>query len=100
MGMRQQFALAPFIFAVVVDAATKMVREGVLSDLLGADDLVVMRETIEGLRNKFTKWKKDFKNKGLKVNLRKAKVMVRASITKNDLFKWLPMWNLQLESKG
>ena len=32
-------------------------REGVLSKLPYADDLVLMSETIEGLRNGLTKWK-------------------------------------------
>ena len=42
--------------------------EGVLSELLYADDLVLMSETIEGLRNKFLKWKDAFESKGLKDN--------------------------------
>ena len=40
-------------FAVVVDVVTEFAREGALSELLYADDLVLMRETILGLRNKF-----------------------------------------------
>ena len=32
---------------------TEFAREGVLSELLCADDLVLMNETIEGLRNRF-----------------------------------------------
>ena len=35
-------------FAVVVDVVTEFAREGVLSELLYADDLVLMSETIEG----------------------------------------------------
>ena len=34
--------------------------EGALSELMYADDLVLMIETIEGLRNKFLKWKEVF----------------------------------------
>ena len=34
-----------------------------LSELLYADDLVLMGETIEGLRNDFTMWKKAFASK-------------------------------------
>ena len=33
------------------------------SELLYADDLVLMSEAIEGLRNKFMKWKESFANK-------------------------------------
>ena len=31
-----------------------------------------MSETIEGLKNKFLKWKEDFESKGLKVNYGKT----------------------------
>ena len=45
--------------------------------LLYAADLVLMSETIDGLRNTFIKWKRAFESKGFKVNhLEKGKVMV------------------------
>ena len=50
--------------------------EGALSELLYADDSILMSETIEGFRNKFLKWKEAFKSKGLKVNLGKTNLMV------------------------
>ena len=48
------------------------------SELLYADYLVLISETIEGLRNKLIKWKESFESKGLKVNLGKTKVMLSA----------------------
>ena len=36
-----------------------------------------MSATIEGLMNKFLKWKEVFESKGLIANLKKTKVMVR-----------------------
>ena len=54
---------------------SRSLPEGVLSELLYAVDIVLMSETIEGLRNKFLKWKEAFDSKGLKVNLGKTKVM-------------------------
>ena len=53
--MHKVTVLLPFIFAVVVDVVTKLAKEGVLSELLHADDLVLMSETTEGLKNKFRK---------------------------------------------
>ena len=50
--------------------------EVALSELLYADNLVLMSDTIEGLRDKFIKWKEAFERKGLKVSLGKTKVMV------------------------
>ena len=72
-----------FLFAVMIDVVTSLAREGVLSELLHADDLVLMSETIEGLRNKFIKWKEALESKGLNANLEKTKVMVSNSITKD-----------------
>ena len=46
-----------------------------------------MSETIDGLRNKFLKWKEAFESKGLKVTLWKTKVMVSGGITKGGLSK-------------
>ena len=56
VGMHQVSVLSPFLFALVVDVSTEFAREGVLSELLYADDLVLMIETIERLRDKFFKW--------------------------------------------
>ena len=61
--------------------------EGALRELLYADDLVLMSETIEGLRNKFLKWKEAFEIKGLKVNLGKTKAMVSGGIIKDGMPK-------------
>ena len=40
VGMQQGSKLSPFPFAVVVDVVTEFVREGVLTELLYADDRV------------------------------------------------------------
>ena len=47
-----------------------------ISELLYADDLVLLSETIQELRNKLLKWKEAFESKGFKSNLGKTKVMV------------------------
>ena len=74
MVMHQGAVLSHFLFAVVVDDVNKFAREGMLSELLYVDDLVLMIETIRGLRNKFLIWKEAFVSKGLKANLGKTKV--------------------------
>ena len=50
--MHRRSVVSPFIFYVVVDVA-EFAREGALSQLLYVDDLVLVSETIKGLRNKF-----------------------------------------------
>ena len=59
--MHQVPVLSPFLLAVVVDAVTKL-KKCILSELLHADDLVLMSETNEGLRDNFRKWKDDFES--------------------------------------
>ena len=58
---------------MVADAVTEFARKGPLSELLYADDLVLMSEIITGLWNKLLKWKEVFENKGLIVNLGKTR---------------------------
>ena len=44
--------LSPFLLAMAVDVIV-FARDGALSELLNADDILLMSETTEGLRNKF-----------------------------------------------
>ena len=59
--------------------------EGALSQLLYANDLFLMSETIKRLMDNFLKWKEAFESKSLKVNLGKNKVMVSSVITNDGL---------------
>ena len=45
VGMSRGTVLSPFIFAAVVDIVTELAREGVLRELLYADELALMSET-------------------------------------------------------
>ena len=42
-----------FFFAMVVVVVTEFARKSVLNELLFSDDLVLISETIKGLKNKF-----------------------------------------------
>ena len=85
--MHQRSLVSPFLSTVVVDVVTEFAREGVLNEFLYADNLFLISELIERLRNKFLEWKEAFENKGLKVNLGKTKVMVSVGITKDGMSK-------------
>ena len=54
------------LFSLVLDVVTEFVIEGALSDLLYADGLFLMSETIKGLWDRFLKWMEAFDSKGLK----------------------------------
>ena len=47
--------------------------------VLHVDDLVLKSETMEDLKKRFLKWRSALESKGLKVNLKKTKVMVCGS---------------------
>ena len=83
--MNQGPMLSGILFAVVVD--NELAIEGVSSELLYTDDIVLLSERIVGHRNKFRKWKEAYENYGLKVNHRKRPVMVSGGITNDGLNK-------------
>ena len=62
-----------------MNAIWENAREGLINEILYANDLVLMSESIDNLKEKFFKWKEVFESKGLKVNLKKTKVMVSGS---------------------
>ena len=76
VGVHQVSVLSPLIFAIVVDVVTKHARAGLLNEILYADDLVLMSERLEDLRERFQRWRRALEGKGLKVNLGKTKMMV------------------------
>ena len=59
-----------------MDVITEYIREVLMNKMLYADNLVLMSESTENLREIFLKWKEIFGSKELKVNLKKIKVMV------------------------
>ena len=76
VGVHQGSVLSPLIFAIVVDLVTEHAREGLLNEILYVDDLVLMSESLEDLRERFQRWSTALEGKGLKVNIVKTKMMV------------------------
>ena len=73
--MHQGSVLSPLLFIIVLKAMSREFREGLPMELLYADDLVLVAETEELLMEKLRKWKRGMELKGLRVNIRKTKVM-------------------------
>uniref|UniRef100_UPI00358F83B0 striatin-3 isoform X2 n=1 Tax=Myxine glutinosa TaxID=7769 RepID=UPI00358F83B0 len=61
----------------VMEVLARNVKEGLPWELLYADDLVLIVESMDGLKEKMNKWKECMETKGLKVNIGKTKVMAR-----------------------
>ena len=79
VGLHQGSVLSPLLFAAVIDIVTSEARSGLPSELLYADDLVIMAPTMEQLSRRVDDWRASLLGKGLKVNAGKSKVMVGSS---------------------
>ena len=51
MAMYRGSVLSSFLFTLIVDVVTELTRKGALSELLHAYDVLLMSETIYGLRD-------------------------------------------------
>ena len=55
VNVHQGSVLLPLLFAIAVDVISENAREGLMNEILYADDLVLMNESIENLEEKFLK---------------------------------------------
>ena len=76
VGLHQGSVLSPLLFAAVMDVVSSEARSGLPSELLYADDLVIMAATMEQLGRRVADWRASLLGKALKVNAGKSKVMV------------------------
>ena len=76
VGVHQGSVLSPLLFILVLEALSREFRTGVPWELLYADDLAVIADSLEECINKLKTWKEEMENKGLRVNMRKTKFMV------------------------
>ena len=59
---------SPLLFAAVMDVVCSEARSGLLSELLYANDLVIMAPTMEQLGRRVAEWRVTLLDKGLNVN--------------------------------
>ena len=74
IGLLQGSVLSPLLFAVVMDVVSSEARSDLPSELLYADELVLMAPSMEQLGRR--EWRASLLDKRLKVNTGKSKVMV------------------------
>ena len=65
---------------IVKEMISRELRAGLPLELLYADNLILMAESEESLRDKIVKWKSGLEAKGLKMNTGKTKVMFSCSM--------------------
>ena len=75
VGVHQGSVSSPLLLIIVLEALSREFREGLPTELLYADGLVLMAESEELLMEKLRKWKKGMEAKGHRVNAGKTKVM-------------------------
>ena len=78
VGVHKGSVLSPLLFIIVMEALSRHFRTGCLWQLLYADDLVIIAETLSELLEKFRVWKANLESKGLRVNVDKTKILVSA----------------------
>ena len=76
VGLHQGSVLSPLLFSAVMDVVSSEARSDMSSELLYADDLVIMAPTMEQLGRRVADWGASLLGKGLKVNTGKSTVMV------------------------
>ena len=76
VGVHEGSVFSPLIFAIAIDIISENARKELIKKNLQADDLVLMSESMENLKEKVSKWKEAFECKRLKINLKKIKVMM------------------------
>jgi len=66
VGLHQGSVSSPLLFVIVMEMISRELRAGLPLELLYADDLILMAESEESLRDKIVKWKSGLKAKGLR----------------------------------
>ena len=67
VGVHKGSVLPPLLFAVVVDVIMEYVKENLMYEILYADNLVLIRESVEKMGETFLQWKGAFKSMELKL---------------------------------
>ena len=76
VGVHQESVLGPLIFIIVLEALSHEFRADVPWEVLYADDLVIIADSLEECVRRLLIWKEAMEREGLRVNAVKTKVMI------------------------
>ena len=76
VGVHQGSVHSPLLFILVLEALSRQFCTGVPWELLYADNLAVMAYSLEECIARLKVWKEGMERKGLRVNMKKTKLMV------------------------
>ena len=76
VGVHQGSVLSPLLFIIVLEALSRNLNTQIPWELLYADDLVIVTETLQECVEKLESWKTGLLGRGLNVNMAKTKFMV------------------------
>ena len=65
VGLHQGSVLSPLLFSAVMEVVSSEARSGMPSELLYAEDLVIMAPTMEQLDSRVADWRVSLLGKGL-----------------------------------
>ena len=71
--VHQGSVLSPLLFILVLEALSREFRTGVPWELLYADDLVIIADSLEECISKLKAWKTGMESKGLRIIMKKRK---------------------------
>ena len=91
VGVNPGTVLSSSLFIIVMEALSREFKVGCPWELLYADDLVLMAETLKSLKKKLTICKDNIETKGLCIDVNKTKLACSKhnQLVKSDPVKWL-----------
>ena len=75
VGLHQGSVLSPFLFAVIMDRLTDVVRREPLWTMLFADDILICEETREEVVQRLESWRYALVRRGMKVSRSKTEYL-------------------------
>ena len=76
VGVLQGSILSPLLFIIVKETLSREFRVSCPWELLYADDLAILSDSLADLKNRIPAWKTSLESCGLPVNINKTKILV------------------------